>query len=200
LSSPNTKVILGNIRLTPQVVEKAKVKLELSGLDLQESDRLRAGVQSLQIVHSEKIISVIDPIKTIESNALPVILCPTILGSVDVTKLRESWNNLYSSEVTVEVDLTVDPNQRVSLLMSGVTNNNPEAYIFSAKSRKQKTEVLKFLVRDVKAGKYLIRVQIDGAESSLEIDPDPTSSTYQQYYKPMLTIDSEMLKNVMQPV
>ena len=189
LSSRNTMVRLGNMTLTPQDVAKTKVKLNLSSLYEQEQYKLRAGVQSLQIIHLEKVVSVIDPIKTIESNALPIILCPNIVASsIKTANLRESWNNSYSCEVALKINLAVDINQRVSLLINEVASQNPQNYIFPAKSRGIETSLLNFLVRDVKAGEYLIRIQIDGAESPLEIDKDPASPTYLQYYEPRLLI------------
>ena len=197
LLSPNTKLKLGNINITlpdaEKMVEKTKVELKLSDLYVSEKSKLRAGVQSIQVVHLEKTVSVIDPIKTIESNALPIILCPSIVGNVKIVKLRESWNNSYSSEVIVKVDLTVDPSQRVLLLINEMVDKNPQDYIFSAKPRTTETNLLNFLVRDVRAGKYLIRVQINGAESHLEIDKNPKSPTFQQYYKPKISIDSSSL-------
>lgn len=196
LSSPNTRVRLGNVEITPKNAEKAvtrtKVELELSDPYLYNNEigKLRAGVQSIQVVHIEKTGSVIDPIKKIESNALPIVLCPKIVGDVKTANTRESWNNSYSAEVTVEVNLTVDPNQRVLLLINEVAGKNPQDYIFPAKSRKAETNLLNFLVRDVRAGKYLIRIQIDGAESHLEMDKNPTSPTFEQYCKPALSIGS----------
>ena len=199
LSSPNTRVRIGNIEITPQNAEKTvtrtKVELELSDPYLynKELSKLRAGVQSIQVVHLEKTLSVIDPIKKIESNALPIILCPKIVGKLKTANFRESWNNSYSLEVTVRVDLTVAPNQRVSLLMNEIAGKNPQDYIFPGKSREVETSLLNFLVRDVRAGEYLIRVQIDGAESYLEMDKDPKSPTYQHYYKPKLSINSSLI-------
>ena len=196
LLSLNTKLRLGNVNITPpdaENVTRTKVELKLSDLHLPEQSKLRAGVQSIQVVHLEKTVSVIDPIKTIESNALPVILCPSIVGNIKIANLRESWNNSYSCEVRVRVDLMVDTNQRVLLLINEITDKNPRDYIFSAKPRKVETNILNFLVRDVRAGEYLIRIQIDGAESHLEMDKDPKSLTFKQYYKPKLLISSSSL-------
>ena len=197
LQSPNTELRLSNINITlpdaEKMVKKTKVELKLSDLYVSEKSKLRAGVQSIQVVHLEKTVSVIDPIKTIESNALPIILCPSIVGNVKIVNLRETWNNSYSSEVIVKVDLTVDPSQRVSLLINEIVDKNPQDYIFAAKPRRTETNLLNFLVRDVRAGEYLIRVQIDGAESHLEMDKNAESPTFQQYYKPKLLIDSSSL-------
>lgn len=188
LLAPNTQVRIGNTKIAPQVVEDKKVELKLSNFSQSELDELRAGVQSLQIVHMEQKASIIDPIRSIESNALPLILCPTIKGNVTPTNLIESWNNSFTAEVTIDVDLMVDKDQRVSLLMNEIATEKPEAYLFAAKSREETTRSLDFLVRNVKAGEYLIRVQINGAESPLEIDETKGSPTQGQYYQPKLAI------------
>ena len=188
----NTEVRIGNIRITlpdaEKTVKRKKVEFKLADLYNKVPSKLRAGVQSIQILHLEKTVSVIDPIKTIESNALPIVLCASIIGDIKTANLRESWNNSFTSEVIVRVNLTVDPNQRVSLLMNEIASENPHDYIFPARSRKSETNILHFLARDVLAGEYLIRIQIDGAESYLEMDTDPQSPTHEQYHKPSLLI------------
>jgi hypothetical protein len=40
----------------------------------------------------------------------------------------------------------------------------------------------------VRAGEYLVRVQVDGAESPLVVDGDPTSPTFNQFLGPLVTI------------
>lgn len=193
LSAPYTEVRIGNIKVIPQEVKNKIVEWNLSQMDKGELKKLNPGIQSLQIVHSERKHSIIDPIRYIESNAMPLVLCPIVTEkNIKLDKVRASWNQSYSAEITIIIeDLTVDREQRVSLLMNEISNTNPEAYVFPAKPRKTETELLNFFVRDVKAGEYLIRVQIDGAESSLEIDEIQGSPTFGQYYKPKLTIGVE---------
>lgn len=193
LSAPYTQVRIGNIKITPQKVDDKKVELNLSQMNKQELKKLNPGIQSVQIVHSERKASVIDPIRFIESNAMPLVLCPIVTEeNIKIDNIRPSWNQSYSAEITIIIEeLTVGEDQRVSLLMNEISDTNPEAYVFSAKPRKSENELLNFLVRDVKAGEYLIRVQINGAESPLEIDEVQDSFTVGQYYKPKLVIGLE---------
>ena len=193
LSAPNVQVRIGDILVEPQTVKDKKVELNLSRMNKQEQRRFNPGIQSVQIVHSERTSSVIDPIRSIESNAMPLVLCPMVTEeNIKIDNLRPSWNNSYSADITIAIEyLTVEKDQRVSLLMNQITDTNPEAYIFPAKPRKTKTQLLNFSVREVKAGEYLIRVQVNGAESPLEIDEVRDRNTFGQYYKPKLTIRLE---------
>ena len=43
-------------------------------------------------------------------------------------------------------------------------------------------------ISEVKAAVYLVRVQVDGAESILEVDENPDSPTFNQYIRPKVTI------------
>jgi hypothetical protein len=37
-------------------------------------------------------------------------------------------------------------------------------------------------------GSYLLRLRVDGAESQLQVDEDPTSPTFNQYIGPTVTV------------
>ena len=56
---------------------------------------------------------------------------------------------------------------------------NPAAYIFTAKSRSEDTNLIVFPIYEVERGEYLVRIQIDGAESPLEVDTNPASNTFE---------------------
>lgn len=62
------------------------------------------------------------------------------------------------------------------------------AYIFTANSQSVDSNVVMFTVNDVKKGEYLVRVQIDGAESPLEVDTQVVSETFEQYVRPVVGI------------
>jgi hypothetical protein len=65
-------------------------------------------------------------------------------------------------------------------------NRAARAYRFDAPNRDKpaepaETDTLDFAISSVVSGKYTIRVQVDGAESSLDIDTNPLSLTFNQY-------------------
>ena len=187
LQSNDTKVKIGNAKITPQQVEDRQIKLDLSTVLKSEINSLRAGVQSLQVI--QNLNSNNESVQTIESKGLPFVLCPNIVGNIVVSEVKENWQNLYSAYITVEVDFKVGKRQRVFLLLNQVSNEQPEeAYVFSAKKLEDDLNSIAFSVRNVKAGQYLVRVQIDGAESQLKIDTNPHSFTYNEYHEPKISI------------
>lgn len=50
------------------------------------------------------------------------------------------------------------------------------------------TDTLTINIANVKAGDYLVRVQVDGAESILQVDTNKDSPTYQQIIEPKVTL------------
>ena len=55
--------------------------------------------------------------------------------------------------------------------------------------RHDETDKLDFAISGVVSGKYIVRVQVDGAESSLDVDTNPLSPTFNQYTgTPQVTI------------
>jgi hypothetical protein len=76
------------------------------------------------------------------------------------------------AEFQVQLDLTIGSDQRVLLFLNERSNNNPVGYIFAAKPRDEPIDTVVFPILDVKGGEYLVRVQIDGAESPLEVEGD----------------------------
>ena len=43
-------------------------------------------------------------------------------------------------------------------------------------------------IAGVQAGEYLVRIQVDGAESLLTVDTDESSPTYGDYVGPVVTV------------
>jgi hypothetical protein len=108
----------------------------------------------------------------IESNVIPLILRPTITIHPHRRNLEEVEVGLYSGDIEIQVDLRIGFKQRVFLLLNGITGENYESYIFAAKRRTRQTHTLIFSLENIKIGDYLARVQIDGAESPLNVDND----------------------------
>ena len=123
-----------------------------------------------------------------ESNALPLVLRPNIVGDMVISQSKANWENLYSGEVALEIDLKVSKRQRIYLLLNEISNSQPEAYVFPAKKIEDNFNQIVFSARNVKIGEYLARIQVDGAESPLKIDTDPNSNTYEEYYQPKISI------------
>lgn len=170
LSRSKPEIKIGEAKLTPQKVTENEIRLDLASLSIEEKNLLRAAIQSLQIIYPlvpKRFPS--EPTRVIGSNTVPFVLCPTI-ENVELEDVEDNENGFYSARVKVEVDLIVGMGQKVLLFLNECSVSSPAAYIFAANSRNQDTERVVFSVRDVKQGEYLLRIQIDGAESLLGVD------------------------------
>jgi hypothetical protein len=172
LQADGVQVRIGETRVTPQEVSEKELRLNLSLLPEEEKQSLRAGVQQLCVLHPIVKLKPLDPDRAIASNVVPFVLCPQIVGKPEVLDLWGNEEDLYGAEFQVQVDLTIGRDQRVLLFLNERSNNNPVGYIFTAKPRDEPIDTVVFPILDVKGGEYLVRVQIDGAESPLEVDGD----------------------------
>ena len=172
LQADQVQVRIGEARVTPQKVSEKELRLNLSLLPEEEKQSLRAGVQQLCVLHPIVKLTPTEPDRAIASNVLPFVLCPQIVGKPEVLDLWGNEEDLYGAEFQVQVDLTIGRDQRVLLFLNERSNNNPVGYIFTAKPRDEPIDTVVFPILDVKGGEYLVRVQIDGAESPLEVDGD----------------------------
>jgi hypothetical protein len=183
------QIRIGEAQITPTTVTDTEIRLELGLLSAEEKNKLRSGVQSLQVVYpilpkrSDNA-----PDRAIGSNVVPFVLCPAIEEPIAAMNLDDNGDGFYTANVEIRLDLAVEARQRVFLFLNERTTSNPTAYIFSSISRDEPSHRLVFPIRDVKAGEYLVRVQIDGAESLLNVDSNIDSSTFDQYISPIVDI------------
>ncbi len=116
-----------------------------------------------------------DPHRGFESNVAAFILAPKILSPVPpFTVSREST-------LTLTVTPPVGRSQKVALLVDDRSIIIP--------SRSATTTTLDFAFpADFPTGTYLLRVQVDGADSALDVDNDQSSPTFNQYIGPKVTV------------
>jgi hypothetical protein len=182
LKGDTTLLMISGEDVTPSSVTNTEVQATLPAL-------LRAGPQGLQVVHKRMMGTPEQPHPGIESNVVAFVLTPQITktgGNYDVTKgavTTETINGqtVYSADVTVKVKPVVGKDQRVLLLLNELTATDPHAYTFPVKPVTADTATLVFRVRRARPGTYLVRIQVDGAESRLEL----VGNTYG---KPVLTL------------
>jgi len=181
LKGDTTKIRIGEVEVnlaptdTVNTVSDTRIKLSL-GSALFTSEPLRAGVLGLQVLHPVMMGMPEVEHYGVESNAKPFILHPTI--TVD---------SVSSSEMTLTFSPEVGKTQRVIALLNEFDSGSdtPRAYILKAPSNNgitsesvMETDSITFSLAEVVPGDYLLRVQVDGAESPLEIDPDPSNPRY----------------------
>jgi hypothetical protein len=162
-----TRVRLGELLLTPGAVAADRVDLPLTSPPV-PAGTLRAGVHGLQVVHDLVLGTPADPHVGFASNVAAVILRPRI------TVLAAS-----STAVTIRFDPLVGAAQRVALFLSQLTADGA-GFSFAAPPRTADADTIVFditrrdaqgnVVRVVPAATYAVRVQVDGAESLLDVD------------------------------
>lgn len=184
LYDSTTLVRIGELEIEAQEVKDTKIIFPLTSVP---HGVLRAGVQRLQVVHPGPRSHVSGPYRGIDSNLASFVLRPTIIA-VRVSNVQVQGNDTHSADVTVEFDLIVGQRQLVVLILNEWSTDNPSACMFKASIRQEDVTELTIPVDKVEAGEYLVRVQVDGAESILSYDTDPNSPTFNQYISPRITI------------
>ncbi|MCP2732151.1 DUF4255 domain-containing protein [Limnofasciculus baicalensis] len=106
---------------------------------------------------------------------------------VEKVEKREE-DEIQKAEVRVRSNLTIGKKQKVILALNEASINNPATYLFEAAPRRTDCATVTVPIYGVKPGKYLVRLQVDGAESQLTVDTKPKSKTFNQYIGPKITI------------
>jgi hypothetical protein len=164
-------------------------------------ESLRAGVLGAQVVHRRLLGDPETPHLGVESNLVPFVLRPRIV-SVAATGVAVTEGDTRSADIEFELAPPVGKRQRVVLLLNELQTASPpappptraaRAYSFEAPSRdlpaepETRTE-LTIPVERVRPADYLVRVQIDGAESPLVLGTLPATPGIRQYADPRVEI------------
>jgi hypothetical protein len=183
LQSQTVEIHVGDLVISPTSVQDREIIFSLENMALPQ---IQAGVQSLQVIHR---IASTSPLITnaIASNVMPFVLCPTIVN-VSVTQLEEIEDNLRSAVIVVQLDVLVREKQKVVLALNEWTSDNPSIYLFDRPPLPSTLSTIEIPITNIKAGEYLVRMRIDGAESKLGVDDDPDSPTYNWYNSPKIVI------------
>ncbi|AKG20495.1 DUF4255 domain-containing protein [Calothrix sp. 336/3] len=187
LASHETLVKIAGFELSPSQVTDNLISLSLAHLPI---DFLRAGVQGLQVVHRIPIgdATVNRGQRPVESNVAPFVLRPTI-KTFTVTELQGLGEEVRSLTLSVQVDVVVGKKQRAILIMNEWSTTETVGYQFEANPRNSDVDTIDFTLTAVKPTEYLLRLQIDGAESLLTMDNDTVSPTYGWFHSPRVSID-----------
>ncbi|MEH2161795.1 MAG: DUF4255 domain-containing protein [Nostoc sp.] len=154
-----TRIRLSNTEtlIVPDDVKETQISL------LVPSD-LSASVQGIQVVHL-RMGNGGQTDYAVESNVAAFVLHPTITAFV--AQVGNSGDNLRTAEITVKFQPKVGKAQRVVLLLNEASNKSPATYSFWVAPRNEDTDAIIVPVKNIKPGTYIVRVQVDGAESPL---------------------------------
>jgi hypothetical protein len=197
-------IVMGStLIITGQQLQAASTHVQISSVDLQVPssalsdtritlplapptfplpvlNNLRAGVQSVRVVHDLILNTPGDPHRGVESNVEAFVLRPKIQGEspITVSELQTDARGQFRT-VTVKLNPLVGTAQRVVLLLN--ERNGSRGFTFVANPLSTDTDTVSFRIANVAAGIYLVRVQVDGAESLLDVDTNPESPTFNQF-------------------
>ncbi len=187
LKADSTRVRIGRIEVEPEEVSETQVRVPLSEPTF-PADTLRAGVQGAQVVHWTPMGEPAVPHAGIDSNVAAFVLRPTI-----VTATAAPGGGPHVDRITLNVSPPIGVDQRVVLFLNefdAPSTRRPYSYRFDVKvtpahPTDETVNPILIRVRDVAAGQYLVRIQVDGAESPLDVDTDPSNP---RFTTPRLTI------------
>ena len=177
LRGDTTLLTISGEKVTPSSIADAELVATLPAT-------LEAGPQGLQVKHERLMGSppqgpppLALPHRGVESNVFAFVLTPEITqtgGNYDINPGAVSTEivngvTVHSADVGVGVRPDVGPEQRVFLLLNELTATDPDNYTFPADALTTASPTVVFPVRRVRPGSYLVRVQVDGAESRLDV-------------------------------
>ena len=200
LASSVVQVRIGGVDITPTQVTETDILVPLSAVP---HEVLKIGVQSLQVIHPRgrirggdrrhrhreagNVLTLEQTYRGVESNVAPFVLRPT-LQHIQVHPDPGLDDELRNATVEITTDLPLHPGQRALLCMNERSVETPNAYVFESDRILEPTSVLRFQVTQLLPGDYLLRLQVDGAESLLQVDQDPHSARFEQYIAPLCAI------------
>ncbi|HZF09071.1 MAG TPA: Pvc16 family protein [Thermoanaerobaculia bacterium] len=166
-----TRVRVGRTEVTPKPedVRDDEIRLLLAVPPFATGD-LQAGVLGVQVVHLRSMGTPPTLHAGKESNAAPFVLSPRITRTGATPDVTFSAPADGVRTVTVGVEPTVRATQRVVLLLNEPVAQEPRAFSALAERRVSDADPVRCKLAGLDAGlELLARVQVDGAESPLEV-------------------------------
>lgn len=154
LMSPNTFVLIEDQELLPGASSDTQLTLAIPAT-------LHAGVKALQVLQKLDMGTPASTHRGFESNVAPFVLHPTVASATAALAVSGG------TDVTVNLVPNIGIGQRAVLLLDNVTTTPPISYASQATVSTADSSSIVINIANVPTGTYLIRVQIDGAESQL---------------------------------
>ena len=193
LRGDNTLLNIGGAEVTPADVDVTDTQIIVP-----LPPGLQAGIQGVQVIHQQLMGTPPFPHRGVESNLAAFVLRPTIDPPTSPVFVAGSGPTPISGTITLSVNPAIGDTQRVVLLLnefvpltSPPQTTRAAAFSFVAPTRKPlsppsgppgSSQTIAVPVSGLKAGTYLVRVQVDGAESLLGVNG------LGQFDKPTVTI------------
>jgi len=190
ISGQRLKGDITRVTVSGQEISVSGDQLTDTSITLKLPGALSAGVQAVQVAHLVDFGtgSAVELHHGVESNVSAFILHPALTAdstTSGVTSRTVNGQTLRSGTLNLSVIPQVRQDQRIVLLLNPVALAAPATtYSFQGPPRTSPipTSTLQIPFTDVIPGQYLVRVQVDGAESALQSGPDGA------YNRPQVTI------------
>ena len=169
LRGHTTRVRIGGVEVLPASDDVSSTQILVT-----LPNDLQAGVHGIQVVHQWMMGTPPQPHQGVESNAIAFVLRPSIANVAAAG----------AAQVSVTLNPVVGETQRLVLLLNELqapSNRAAHGYSFSERiwpENQEETGTVVFPIAGVEPAEYLVRVQVDGAESLLQADPDPNNPGY----------------------
>lgn len=159
LKSPNSFVFLEGQELSPTVSADNQLTLPIP-------TALHAGVKGPQVLQKLDMGTPSTTHRGFESNVAPFVLHPTIQSATASPALSPP----AGTNVTVTLKPNIGIGQRAVLLLNAVSGGPPTAFSSTATVSATDSNQVILNIANVPAGSYLVRIQVDGAESLLTVN------------------------------
>ena len=159
LMNPNTFLFLEDQELSPTAISDTQLTLPIPAI-------LHAGVKALQVLQKIDMGTPATIHRGFESNVAPFVLHPKVQSATAVAAPTPPGGT--------NVTLTLIPNigigQRAVLLLNDVASATPTSFSSTAVVSTADANQIVINIANVPTGTYLVRAQIDGAESLLTVN------------------------------
>lgn len=180
LRGQNTQVMIGGIDLTSAVSELSSDQIKLP-LPAPLPAGMRAGIQIVQVIHQRSMGTPPVLHSAVESNVEAFVLRPIITthAPTGVSDNVVDGVTYRTGKIKIDFNPKVGKAQRVVLFLNELNppaNQPARAYSFKAPPGNgivdpgTETASITIPFKDVVIGSYLVRAQVDGAESLLGVD------------------------------
>lgn len=171
LRGAGTRVLFGATSAAPASVAADEVRVAIPAT-------LRAGVNAVRVQQGFDFETLNEPHRGFESNSLAFLLVPTItpVGGPNFTVAA-------GGTLLIDVSPAIAPNQDVQLLVGDRALVLPPRTPGSAPLSQ-----VSFTIPPGTGSSQLLRLRLDGADSPLIVDTDPSSATFNQFIGPLLTV------------
>lgn len=153
LRSPNTFIVIEGQELPATTSSDTQLSVALVST-------LHAGVKSLQVSQKLDMGTPAVAHRGFESNVASFVLCPTVSSATSAAAVG-------GTDVTVKLVPNIGIGQRAVLLLNSIPPAPPVAYASTSVVSSADAPSIVINIANVPTGSYLVRVQVDGAESQL---------------------------------